>query len=139
MSTTEHNALIRAKDAQDNSLIIYPITKAENVDGLDEQIAAATESLVKSPTTAEVGQMLAVKTVDENNAPTEWEAATLAISDISDLETALSNKADVDHKHDSTYDLKGAAENAVASAKEYTDSSVSQKSAIQIIVWGNDD
>lgn len=38
MATTEHNVLIRARDASGNSLIIYPITKAENVDGLDETI-----------------------------------------------------------------------------------------------------
>lgn len=38
MATTEQNVLIRAKDAQGNSSIIYPITKAENVDGLEEMI-----------------------------------------------------------------------------------------------------
>lgn len=41
MATTEQNILIRAKDAQGNSSIIYPITKAENVDGLEEDIAVA--------------------------------------------------------------------------------------------------
>lgn len=38
MSVSEQNALIRAKDASGNSLIIYPITKADNVDGLDEKL-----------------------------------------------------------------------------------------------------
>lgn len=43
MATTEHNALIRARDASGNSLIIYPITKIGNVDGLDEAIAVKAE------------------------------------------------------------------------------------------------
>lgn len=38
MSVSEQNALIRAKDVTGNSFLIYPITKAENVDGLDELI-----------------------------------------------------------------------------------------------------
>lgn len=35
MSVIEKNALIRAKDVTGDSFLIYPITKAENVDGLD--------------------------------------------------------------------------------------------------------
>lgn len=38
MATTEQNALIRVKDAAGDSVIVYPITKAENVDGLEELI-----------------------------------------------------------------------------------------------------
>lgn len=38
MSVTEKNALIRAKDATGDSFLIYPITKAENVDGLDDAL-----------------------------------------------------------------------------------------------------
>lgn len=38
MSVIEKNALIRAKDATGDSFLIYPITKAENVDGLDDKI-----------------------------------------------------------------------------------------------------
>lgn len=44
MATTEHNALIRAKDASGNSLIICPVTKAENVVGLSEAIAEVAQS-----------------------------------------------------------------------------------------------
>lgn len=44
MSISEQNALIRAKDASGNSLIIYPITKADNVDGLDEVISTKMDS-----------------------------------------------------------------------------------------------
>lgn len=43
MATTEHNALIRAKDASGNSLLIYPITKAENIDGLEESLATKSQ------------------------------------------------------------------------------------------------
>lgn len=42
MSVTEKNALIRAKDVTGNSFLIYPITKAENVDGLDEVVSQKT-------------------------------------------------------------------------------------------------
>lgn len=38
MSVSEQNTLIRAKDAAGGSYILYPITKAENIDGLDELI-----------------------------------------------------------------------------------------------------
>lgn len=36
-----------------------------------------TSLLVEAPATAKVGQTIVVKAVDENGAPTEWEAATL--------------------------------------------------------------
>lgn len=45
MAVTEHNALIRAKDASGNSLIIYPITKADNVDGFELTNADIMECL----------------------------------------------------------------------------------------------
>lgn len=47
MSVIEKNALIRAKDATGDSFLIYPITKAENVDGLEEALAplASSESV----------------------------------------------------------------------------------------------
>lgn len=36
MAVKEVNALIRAKDSAGDSCLIYPITKKENVDGMDE-------------------------------------------------------------------------------------------------------
>lgn len=45
MAVTEQNALFRAKDASGNSLIVYPITKAENVDGLELTDADIMECL----------------------------------------------------------------------------------------------
>lgn len=38
MATTEKNTLLQRKDASGNNEIIYPITKKENVDGLDEYV-----------------------------------------------------------------------------------------------------
>lgn len=38
MSISERDVLLRATDSSRNSVIMYPITKADNVDGLDEQI-----------------------------------------------------------------------------------------------------
>lgn len=41
------------------------------------------------------------------------------------VDTALSGKASSTHNHDSAYDVKGSADTALASAKEYVDSKVS--------------
>lgn len=38
MSVVESNVLIRAKDSSGNSNLFYPITKKDNVDGLDELV-----------------------------------------------------------------------------------------------------
>lgn len=43
------------------------------------------------------------------------------------LETAVDDKADSTHNHDTTYDAKGSADIALASAKEYTDTVASGK------------
>lgn len=51
----------------------------------------------------------------------------------------LAEKADISHDHDSSYDVKGAANVALENAQAYTDNAVSQKSQVQIITWGADD
>ena len=40
MATYEHNGLMTVKDAAGNKYLLYPITKAECVDGLEEALAA---------------------------------------------------------------------------------------------------
>lgn len=204
---SEKNALIRAKDAIGNPFLIYPITKAENVDGLDESLNTKSTVQVDGNflstlnihklTQEEYDQAIEDGTIDENalyltpeeavdlsRYATTDELATKAdtehshaISDVTGLQTELDSKADSNHNHNSSYDVKGAAENVLVKAKEYTDSAVSnivsaehahddryytedeidnkitaletsigetdnavaQKSAIQIIVWGDDD
>ena len=42
MSVTEKDVLLRGKDVTGNSFLVYPITKAENVDGLDEVVSQKT-------------------------------------------------------------------------------------------------
>lgn len=44
MSVTEKNALMRAKDVTGNSFLIYPVTKAENVEGLDALLLDKADS-----------------------------------------------------------------------------------------------
>ena len=47
MATYEYNGLMTVKDAAGNKYLLYPITKAECVDGLEEALAtkaAATHS-----------------------------------------------------------------------------------------------
>lgn len=40
MATIENNVLMRSKDTNGNINLFYPITKADNVDGLDESISS---------------------------------------------------------------------------------------------------
>ena len=53
--------------------------------------------------------------------------------------TEVNSKADSNHNHDSSYDIKGSADTALESSKTYTDNAVAQKSQVQIITWGADD
>lgn len=45
MSVTENNVLIRSKDSSGNSNLYYPITKVDNVDGLDEALATKVDKV----------------------------------------------------------------------------------------------
>lgn len=51
----------------------------------------------------------------------------------------LEEKADISHDHDSSYDIKGAANEALENAQIYTDDVVSQKSQVQIITFETND
>ena len=44
MATYEYNGLMTVKDAAGNKYLLYPITKAECVDGLEEALAAKAAS-----------------------------------------------------------------------------------------------
>lgn len=55
------------------------------------------------------------------------------------MDTALSNKSDIDHNHADDYDSLGAATEALSSANEYTDTAVAQKSQVQFVIWEEDD
>ena len=44
MATTEHNGLMVYKDENGNMRVLYPVTKADLVDGLDELFDAQTEA-----------------------------------------------------------------------------------------------
>ena len=43
------------------------------------------------------------------------------------LDDAIGSKADANHKHDDLYDTKGAADNALGSAKSYADTHINNK------------
>ena len=51
----------------------------------------------------------------------------------SEVDTKLSAKADTSHNHDSAYDAKGAAADALASAKSYTDTKVSGLASTTVV------
>ena len=65
---------------------IMPLTWAENV--LVNKETPLTEVLIEAPQVAEVGQILAVKSVDESGKPVEWEVIKNAagISDYDELD-----------------------------------------------------
>ena len=73
MATYEHDSLLNIKDNNGDKHIIYPITKAANVDGLDEAISEGA---------GEVGDELS-KLLTEHNAASDAHAALFkAINDV---------------------------------------------------------
>lgn len=76
------------KDDLDNIYIPGSTSELDNDSGFitSDDVPTKTsdlinDSFVESPTTAEVGQMLVVKAVDENGVPTEWEVSDVASGD----------------------------------------------------------
>lgn len=98
-ATTAVTATSATKDSAGNTISTYYETKTD---------ATAKLNTAKSYTDTEVAKKANV-------------SHTHAISDVTNLQTALDGKSSTSHKHDSDYDAKGAAENALASAKTYAD------------------
>lgn len=132
MATTEKNVLMRGKDSDGNPILYYPITTAENVDGLDEALNTKSDVQVDGNflstlnihklTQEEYDQAVDEGTLDENAlylTPDE----EIDLSGYATIE-ALNEKADSNHNHDSSYDTKGAADTALASAKSYADAKI---------------
>ena len=64
-----------AADAKATGDAISAVSALVGDVAVSEQISSAlAESAIPTPTTAQVGQLLSVKAVDENGKPTEWEA-----------------------------------------------------------------
>lgn len=70
-----------------------------------------------------------ILTSNGSGAPTWANAETartnLEVYSTSEVDTALSGKSDTSHNHNSAYDAKGAASEALASAQSYTDGKIS--------------
>lgn len=45
MAITESNILLRGKDTSNNQVLLYPITKADNVDGLENVEFITTDDI----------------------------------------------------------------------------------------------
>lgn len=54
------------------------MSQMKTFNGLEIVDATAREQMITKPPTAQVGQMLVVKAVDENGVPTEWEVTDVA-------------------------------------------------------------
>lgn len=107
MATTEKNVLMRGKDSEGNPILYYPITTAENVDGLDESLDTKSavqldgkllpEFKIHKMTQEEYDQAVNEGTLDEN-------ALYLTPDEEIDLSgyvttEQLNAKADVSHTH----------------------------------------
>ena len=68
MAVIENNVLMRVKDSEGNANLLYPITKADNVEGLSDALATKADA-----------------------------AHTHAVADVDGLQTALDGKADTSH------------------------------------------
>ena len=68
MAVIENNVLMRVKDSEGNANLLYPITKADNVEGLSDALATKADT-----------------------------AHTHAVADVDGLQTALDGKADTSH------------------------------------------
>ena len=93
MSTYEHNALQRYKDQNGDDHLIYPITKAENVDGLDTFIQTETADLKKSVSDGKksVANAITAKGVETaTDATFDIMAANIALIKSGDESSALS-------------------------------------------------
>lgn len=80
MAVNEQNVLLQTKGTNGSSTLLYPITKADNVDGLEEGISSQ---------------------ITEHNASNT--AHEDIRGDISDLNTAVAGKANASHMHDDRY------------------------------------
>ena len=68
MAVIENNVLMRVKDSEGNANLFYPVTKADNVEGLSDALATKADT-----------------------------AHTHAVADVDGLQTALDGKADTSH------------------------------------------
>ena len=74
-----------------------------------------------------IGDKSVSQQIDEALKDVNINVDTSAINvQIDELREVISNKADVDHTHDSVYDAFGSASSALGSANEYTDDSVAE-------------
>jgi hypothetical protein len=65
------------------------------------------------------------ETLTQSGRPADAKATGDAINLVqADVDIKLSGKSDISHSHDSSYDVIGSAETAIATSKEYTDNKV---------------
>ena len=109
------SGLITVNDDSHNHIIA-------NVDGLQSALDSKASSGHTHDDTyyteTEIDSLLAGKANSSH---------THTIANVNGLQSALNGKSDSTHNHDSAYDAKGAANTALASAKEYTDDAIADE------------
>ena len=105
MAVTENNVLLRSKDSSGNSKLYYPITTAENVDGLEEALSAKVDKIAgkglstNDYTTAEKNKLSGIAdganktTVDSALSSTSTNPVQNKVVDaaITELQSAIGN------------------------------------------------
>lgn len=117
MAISEVNGLQRYKDADGNVHILYPVTKAELVDGLDELMDGHTgdKNNPHSVTKAQVGLGNVDNTKDADKPVSTAQAAAIADAKKAGTDAAealATHKDDKDNPHGVTAEQIGAATEA---------------------------
>lgn len=83
--------------------------------------------LTNKPTIPSIDGLATETYVDEAVSAKANSSHTHTIANISGLQNTLNGKSDSTHNHNTSYDVLGAANTALASAKEYTDDAIADE------------
>lgn len=107
------------------------VTDAEKaVWNAKSNFSGSYNDLTDKPSIPSISGLATEAYVDEAVSTKANSSHTHSISNVSGLQSALDNKSDTAHNHNSSYDAKGSAESALSSAKEYTDTAIDTLSEV---------
>lgn len=132
MATNEKNVLMRNTDSSGNSTLLYPITKVDNVDGLDEAIASKAEVSHKHS----ISDVTDLQTnLNSKQATITGSATTITSSNLTASRVLVSNSSGKVAVSDVTSTELGYLDGATSNIQ----SQLNNKTQVQFITWGDDD